>query len=250
MLKGTEEACPETAREATGLKQFDDLREAFLTMLGHELQTPISIIKGYADTLIRRADQQNDKFLLQGLRVIEDENDRLGRMVEKLLFASRISTGTSALEKEPIQFPILVRNMVRRLKPLAGSHSFEIRFARGFPPVMADPGLMEQVVSNLVENAIKYSPQGSKITVSGSVSGKRVLVSVSDEGIGIPAEKMEHLFERFHTVEDQAVHVAKGMGLGLYICKAIIEAHKGTIEAASQPRKGSRFTFSLPLEDV
>jgi signal transduction histidine kinase len=236
-------------REGPGANQFDDLRETFLTMLGHELQTPIAIIKGFAGTLARRADEREDKVLSQGLKVIEEESDRLSRMVEKLLFASRISTGTSALAKEPVHFPTLVRSVIRRLKPLATAHTFDIRFPRGFPAVVADAGLMEQVLSNLLENAIKYSPQGGRISVSGSKSDQFAVISVTDEGVGISAEKMEHLFERFQAVEDQTPRVAKGMGLGLYICKSILEAHHGSIEAVSQPGRGSCFTFRLLAEE-
>ncbi|MBI2850821.1 MAG: PAS domain-containing protein [Chloroflexi bacterium] len=236
-------------REESASRQVDALSETFLAMLGHELQTPLSIIKGYASTLVRRTVERNDDLLSQGLKVIEEECDHLSRMVNKLLFASRISTGTATLEKEAINMAGLVRRVVYRLKRLSGNHTFETRFARDFPPVVADPGLMEQVVSNLVENAIKYSPQGGKIKISGSWENGLARIIVSDEGVGIPADRMEHLFTRFDGVQDGRMRLAKGTGLGLYICKAIIEAHKGTIEATSQPRKGSQFTFSLPVEE-
>ena len=236
-------------QETSSVKQLDDLRETFLTMLGHELQTPISIIRGYASTLLQKT-EKND-LLSQGLKVIEEESDRLSRMVNKLLFASRISTGISALKQEPIDLSALARKVVRRLKPLTSTHVFEIYFPRNVAPVVADTELIEEVISNLVENAIKYSPEGGKIRISGSLRNGMVRISISDEGIGIAADEVEHLFDRFHRVEgveSGTARLAKGMGLGLHICKAIVEAHKGTIEASSRG-KGSQFTFCLPLKE-
>jgi PAS domain S-box-containing protein len=234
-------------RDISQIKQLENLREAFLSMLGHELQTPLSIIKGYASTLARSDSNWNKETLQQGLQVIEEESDRLSRVVNKLLLASRISTGTAALKKEPIELPALARKVVRRLQPMTHIHNFEVDFEPDFPSVLADPELVEEVLANLVENGIKYSPKGGKITISGRLADKEVKVTIKDEGVGIQAEELQHIFERFYRLNNSLTQKVRGLGLGLYICKSIMEAHGGTIEVSSQLGKGSEFTFSLPV---
>ena len=234
-------------RDISQVKQLENLRETFLSMLGHELQTPLSIIKGYASTLARSDSNWNKETLQQGLQVIEEESDRLSRVVNKLLLASRISTGTSALKKEPVQLPALASKVVRRLQAMTNIHTFEFDFEPDFPSVLADPELIEEVLANLIENGIKYSPKGGKITISGKLADGQVKISIRDEGIGIPARELQHIFERFHRLDNSLMQTIKGVGLGLYICKSIIQAHGGAIEVSSQVGRGSQFTFSLPL---
>jgi signal transduction histidine kinase len=136
------------------------------------------------------------------------------------------------------------------MQKMTSAHNFEISFDSAFPPVPADPEVIEEVLANLVENAIKYSPAGGKITISGSYDGEQARIAVSDEGIGIPSEELKHIFERFHRVDNGPARAVKGLGLGLYLCKTIIEAHGGTIDVLSQQGKGSRFTFTLPLKII
>jgi len=234
-------------RDISKNRQLENLRETFLSTLGHELQTPLSIIKGYTSTLARTDGKWDRETLQSGLQVIEEESDRLGRVMNKLLLASRISTGTSAIKKEPIEPSAIAGKVVRRLQAITSTHTFEINFDSAFPPVPADPALIEEVLANLVENAIKYSPYGGRISISGSFDDKQAKINVSDEGMGIPAEEIKHIFERFYRVNTGSARTVKGLGLGLYLCKTIIEAHGGTIEVSSQPGKGSQFTFTLPL---
>jgi PAS domain S-box-containing protein len=234
-------------RDISRNRQLENLRETFLAMLGHELQTPLSIIKGYTSTLARTDGKWDKETLQNGLQIIEEESDRLGQVVNKLLLASRISTGTSVLRKELIEPSAIADKVVRRLQKIANKHTFEVNFDSTFPPVPADPELIENVLANLVENAIKYSPGGGKISISGSYDAKKTRITISDEGIGIPPEEIEHIFERFHRVDKGPARAVRGLGLGLYLCKTIIEAHGGTIEVSSQMGKGSQFTFSLPL---
>jgi len=234
-------------RDMSQAKQLENLRETFLSMLGHELQTPLSIIKGYATTLNRSDNKWDEETLRQGLQVIEEESDHLSRIVNKLLLASRISSGTSPLSKEPLQLPALADKVVRRLQSATNMHTFDLDFEPGFPSVLADPELIEEVLANLIENAVKYSPQGGRITVSGRTTGNKVSITVADEGVGILPEELEHIFERFHRSGRSAAGKVRGVGLGLYICKSIVEAHGGNITACSQPGQGSQFTFSLPL---
>jgi len=217
-------------------------------MLGHELQTPLSIIKGYTSTLARSDSKWDLEALHNSLQAIEAESDRLSSIMNKLLLASRIAAGTPALTMEEVQLSSLIGKVVRRLQAMTTVHSFQIEFEPDFPPVYADPALMEEVLTNLIDNAIKYSPKGGKITISGRNVGKEVRVTVADEGIGIAKEDMERIFERFQRTDRSLVRKVKGIGLGLYICKSIIEAHEGRIEVATRVGNGSQFTFTLPLE--
>jgi len=137
--------------------------------------------------------------------------------------------------------------VVRRLRVKSDKHRFEVRFRPGFPAIVADPERMEEVLVNLIDNAIKYSPNGGRISIGGRVSGPEVMVSVADEGIGISSRDRERIFQRFYRVEDSLTAKVPGVGLGLFICQAIVKAHGGRIEVTSQPGKGSCFTFTLPV---
>ena len=234
-------------RDIKRLREIENLRSAFLSMLGHELQTPLSIIKGYTSTLARSDAKWNKKTLREGLQVIEEECDRLSKLVNRLLLASRIESRTVTIKKEPVQLPAMAGKVVRRLESVTTIHRFEVDFAADFPVVYADPDRMEEVLTNLVDNAIKYSPKGGRIAITGRDSGDSVEVTVADEGIGIQRRELGRVFERFRRGENSQVQKVRGMGLGLYICKSIIEAHGGKIEVSSEVGKGSRFTFTLPL---
>jgi PAS domain S-box-containing protein len=234
-------------RDIKRLRDIENLRSAFLSMLGHELQTPLSIIKGYTSTLARSDAKWNKKTLREGLQVIEEECDRLSKLVNRLLLASRIESRTVTLKKEPVQLPAMASKVVRRLESVTNIHEFEVDFAPDFPEVYADPERMEEVLTNLVDNAIKYSPEGGKIAITGRTNRDHVEVTVSDNGIGIPRRELGRVFERFRRGENSQVQKVRGMGLGLYICKSIVEAHGGKIEVSSEAGKGSEFTFTLPL---
>jgi PAS domain S-box-containing protein len=235
-------------RDIKRLREVENLRSAFLSMLGHELQTPLSIIKGYTSTLARSDAKWNKKTLRDGLQVIEEECDRLSKLVSRLLLASRIESRTVTLKKEPIQLPAMAAKVVRRLESVTAIHRFEVDFPADFPEVYADPDRMEEVLTNLVDNAIKYSPKGGRIAIAGRASGDNIEVAVVDEGIGIPHRELGRVFERFHRGENSHVQKVRGMGLGLYICKSIIEAHSGKMQVHSEAGKGSRFTFTLPIK--
>jgi signal transduction histidine kinase len=211
-------------RDISKVRQLENLRETFLSMIGHELQTPLSIIKGYASTLSRTDGKWSEEKLRQGLQVIEAESDRLSRLMDKLLLASRISAGISELKRDMVDIPTLARKIVHRLQILTNVHTFGIDFEPSFPSLLADSALIEEVLTNLLENAIKYSPEGGKVTISGKCDNGQIYVTVSDDGIGISTEEKKFIFNRFHRVDKGLASTVKGAGLGLYICKTIIEA--------------------------
>lgn len=253
LLRSHERCQPASAvinvRDIGRLREIENLRSTFLSMLGHELQTPLSIIKGYTDTLARSDGKWDKNTLHRGLEVIEEECDRLSKLVNRLLLASRIETGTVTLKKEEVQLPAVAVKVVRRLKATASKHDFEVKFDLDFPVVYADPERIEEVITNLVDNAIKYSPHGGKITITGTAQRDCVTVTVKDDGLGIPQRDIERIFERFRRGDSSQAQKVRGVGLGLYICRSIVEAHGGQIRASSELGKGSRFTFALPLQN-
>ncbi|HZA21680.1 MAG TPA: ATP-binding protein, partial [Dehalococcoidia bacterium] len=216
-------------------------------MLGHQLQTPLAITKGYANTLARSDGHWDEATLRQSFEAIEEETDRLSQLMNRLLLASRLETGELALHKDPVQLEALADKVVRRSQTMTTKHTFSLDFPPGFPAVSADPALLEEVLINLVDNAIKYSPQGGVISIKGKVSHQKVAVTVADQGIGIPWWETRRIFERFHRGQDWLTQRTRGLGLGLYICNAIVTAHDGCIEVTSEMGKGSQFTVILPV---
>ena len=171
-------------------------------------------------------------------------------LIDKLLLSAKLEAGALKLEKEPVLIPRLARKVVEDTALRVKKHKFTLEFAPSFPVVEADIRCMEQVLRNLVENAIKYSPEGGEIIIAGDVKDSEVLVSVSDNGIGIPPEHRDRVFERFYRVDSPLIHSTSGSGLGLSITKGHIEAHDGKVWLESTGGKGSKFYFSLPLDQV
>ena len=234
-------------RDISRLRQIEDLRSALLATVSHELQTPISIIKAYASTLARSDAQWSQQTIRDKLQAIEEESDRLSELVTKLLYTSRLEAGDLSLNKLLLDLPKEAHKVAKRVAGLTEIHEVKLDFPPDFPPVLGDPERIEEVLTNLIENAVKFSPRGGMITIKAEISENQVLVIVADEGIGIPLRDQERIFERFYKVEDSLAKPTQGTGLGLYICKTTIEAHGGRIWVESELGKGCRFTFSLPL---
>ncbi len=233
-------------REITSLTEIEDLRSSLLSKVSHELQTPIAIIKAYASTLARPDVRWTQETIKEKLGAIEGESDRLSAIIAKMLFTSRLEAGAVKLNKFVLDLSKEARRIAKRFANITDKHSLEIDFPVEFPFVLADPERIEEVLSNLIENAIKFSPNGGRIVITGNISDNNVLVSVADNGIGIRTEEGEKLFERFYRAEDSAVKSTNGTGLGLYICRLLIEAHGGKISVEGSPGNGACFTFTLP----
>lgn len=234
-------------RDISRLREAEELRSTFLSVISHELQTPIAVIKGYASTLGRDDARWTADTLRSGLGVIEEESDKLSKLVNNLLAASRLESGAVHLEKTPLEIPDLAGRLVRRMQARDTGHRFELRFSPNFPTVWAAEDRVEEVLRNLLDNAIKYAPRGSRITLSGRTAEGKALVTVADEGPGIPLREQQSIFERFHRVDEGLTRRSPGAGLGLFICRAIVRAHGGDIWVDSELGHGSAFTFSLPL---
>ncbi len=240
-------------RDVTREKELDQMKNQLLSIVSHELRTPLSAIKGFTTTLLREDVQWDEATQRDFLKIIEEESDRLGELIDNLLDMTQIEAGALRISKEPLQLRNLVREAKDRAAHRSEAHWFVMDLPAELPRVWADPRRIRQVLNNLLENAIKYSPQGGQITIACEVEGDHVLVSVADQGPGIPTEYLDKIFERFFQVDAASTRKIGGSGLGLSIAKGIVEAHSGKIWAESSPGQGSVFRFTLPLvkeEDV
>jgi PAS domain S-box-containing protein len=252
-------------RDVSRLREAEEMKNTLLSVISHELKTPVSIIKGYAGTLARQDAAWDKETLADGLAVIEEEADKLNGLINNLLDASRLQAGGLKLQFAYLDLPSMVEKLVERsrLQPQAprdpqrdgaspaGSaprYTFSVDFPSDFPPVKGDYERMREVLSNLIGNAIKYSPEGGLIRIGGQTKRNEVVVSVSDEGIGIPANEQERIFDRFSRVDNSLTRQTPGAGLGLFLVKAVIEAHGGRVWVESRPGMGSTFYFTLPLD--
>ena len=233
-----------TIRDITRWRQADELKSTFISIISHELKTPVALIKGYVGTL-RREDAKWDPSIVQdSLAVIEEEADRLTLLIENLLDASRLQAGGVKLKRSDVNLPDLTNRIAKKLQTQTDRHTIAIDFPPDFPIILADENRIQQVVSNLISNAIKYSSDG-EVRITGQVKSDLVILCVSDQGPGIAPDDIPHVFDRFYRAPEMAKQ-KKGAGLGLYLAKAIIEAHNGRIWVNPESGKGARICFSLP----
>lgn len=236
-------------RDMTRIQEAEELKQTLLSVISHELKTPVSIIKGYAGTLAREDANWDEKTLREGLAVIEEEADRLDRLITNLLEASRLQAGGFKLKLSYLNLADMAKTAVEKLKTTTNKHSFIVDFPDDFPPIQADYERLREVMTNLIGNAIKYSPDGGQIRVEGRVeTPDSTRIYVRDEGIGIPPADQERIFDRFHRVDNRLARQTPGTGLGLYLVKAVVEAHGGRVGVESTPGQGSTFWIELPLD--
>jgi signal transduction histidine kinase len=231
------------------MRELDRVKSEFISSVSHELRTPLGFIKGYVTTLLRSDVHHPGETRREFLQIIEEESEKLQELVENLLDASTIQAGSFAIDKKPVGIPELAKQAVERAQTTTDRHSFSLRFDTLPPTVPGDPRRLEQVLHNLLDNAVKYSPPGGRITISGEMRDDHIQVSIADEGQGIPQVELLKIFDPFYRAPGSDSRQEKGVGLGLTICKAIIEAHGGSIWAESTSGNGSILSFTLPLQD-
>jgi signal transduction histidine kinase len=256
-----------SVHDVSRFREAEEMKAMFISVISHELKTPVALIKGYANTLRREDAHWDQDTVRESLTIIEEESDRLDRLINNLLEASRIQAGTLKLELGDVSVPKLAAKVVERFRVQeqsllpsgeAPQHDLQLDFPADFPPLLADEERLQSVFANLISNAIKYSPEGGTIRIGGRVkastasrhlSGQSGYAEfyVSDQGIGIPAAQQAKLFEPFYRVDSSLGRRTQGVGLGLFLCKAIIEGHGGHIWVESTPGKGTTFRFTLPL---
>lgn len=236
-----------TAAMLAEKNRLEALQSSFVSIVSHELQTPVAVIKAYAGTLARPDAAWNGNTVIRIAHTIEEECDRLHRLITSMLDLSRIQAGRVAMTIGPVDLVELIESVAERNQVRSSSHQIVTELPANFPLIRGDAEKLRQALGNLVDNAIKYSPSGGVITISGRAEHQSVVVSVSDEGIGIPVEERERVFDRFHRVDTSLSRSTQGAGLGLYICRVIVEAHGGALWVESPgPNRGSTFTIRLP----
>ena len=244
------------------LEELDRLKSRFLSMASHELKTPLTSVSGLAQVLLRRMRHRvelgwpNEREWkaeqlahVERLELLNSQTGRLGRLVDELLDVSRIESGKLEFHLAPVDLPRLISEVAERLQMTTIEHTIDVEVSTGADlQVIADRDHLEQVLDNLLTNAIKFSPEGGRILVRLREVDDEVILSVQDAGVGIPPEKLDAVFGLFYQAENPVSRRSGGMGLGLYISKDIIVRHGGRIWAESEPGQGSTFSFALRRE--
>ncbi len=236
-------------QDITEQEEEEARRKEFVANVSHELKTPLTTIKSYVETLIGGAVDDvevRDRFL----GVVLDESDRMSRMVRDLLDLSLIDSGRMEWQREMVDLSKLIDDACGKLAPRAGSKGVSLgyRANSAVPRVHADRDRIEQVLVNLITNAVDYTPEGGQIRVIAGRDGDRVKVSVVDDGLGIPSEELDRIFERFYRVDKARARTSGGTGLGLAIAREIVESHGGEIRANNRESGGTVMTFFLPID--
>jgi len=231
-------------RDVSAEKELDHMKSGFISMVSHELRSPLSHIIASTE-LIReanlRSDQQQDL-----LNIIHAQSNRLNKFVAQILDVSLLEAGTVKAEQKPVALKSVIQQTTEAFEIRAPTHRFEITVPEGPIVVLGDESKIQTVLDNLLENAVDYSPKGSRVSIEVSDRDKELVISIIDEGIGISDKQLERIFERFHRVNASDDQEQYGYGLGLYISKRLIEIQGGSIWAESEVGRGSRFSFSLP----
>ena len=230
-------------QDITALKELERQREEWTSVVAHDLRQPLGVIRFSADLLARSALPERDRKHLERVR---SAAFRLDVMINDLLDASRLEADRLTLERAPEDLLVLVERILEHLAPVTSGHPVSVTRRGAFRPVLVDPGRIEQVLGNLLSNAVKYGEPGADIDLALEDQGQAALVSVTNRGRGIAADEMGRLFNRFQRSSTSKPDGVTGIGLGLYICKGLVEAHGGRVGADSTPGELTRFHFTLP----
>ena len=235
-------------QDISDLKKVENMRRDFVANVSHELRTPVTIIKGYAETLLDGTLESDPMSAVRFVKIIANHSERLTNLINDILTLSNLESKDAVLELSPLDVSSTVAKACMLLQESAAHKNITISnetIGGVLPRVMADQGRLEQVVVNLLENAIKYTPNGGAVRLFAEDDGEYVKVSVADTGIGIPFKDLPRIFERFYRVDEARTREQGGTGLGLSIVKHIIQLHGGIVSVASEPGKGSQFSFTI-----
>ena len=249
--------------DITSSKQIEKLKDEFVSVVSHELRTPLTAIKGYTQHLIRRNDrrlrearqrQHNtgslveppESYDLRSLNIVQSETEHLERLVSDLLDLSRVQWGELDLQYTSFYLADVLAERVSLAQVSAEQHTILLDIQAQDSRIVADQLRVGQVIGNILDNAIKFSPPGRQVTVRLQEQDNEYLISVIDQGIGVSPEYLDHIFERFYRVRNIASRQYSGIGMGLFVARAIVEAHGGTIGFSSNQGRGSTFYFTLP----
>ncbi|MEA2452498.1 MAG: hypothetical protein QOG04_1208 [Actinomycetota bacterium] len=229
------------------LTEMNQLKDDFVASVSHELRTPLTSIRGYVKTMLRPDVEFDAADTKSFLETIDRQSNRLHRLIEDLLAVSRIESETDSSTLTMLSLKPLAEEVADELRTKAGAHTIEVTISDDLPSVHSDAGKVHQIVSNLVDNALKYSPDGGTVSVGAVPSGGGVTISVSDEGPGVPADLRDKIFDRFYQVDQSATRQVGGAGLGLYISRRMAEAIGGRVWLEKSDEEGSTFSLWIPL---
>jgi len=249
--------------DITSSKQVEKLKDEFVSVVSHELRTPLTAIKGYTQHLVRRLERRlrgqyqatgsenwqkdlPESYDLRSLQIIQSQSEQLERLVNDLLDLSRAQWGEMNLEYSSFHLADVLAERVQLAQVSAEEHTILLDIQTQDSRVMADKLRVGQVIGNILDNAVRFSPQGRQVTVVLKEQDGEYLVSITDQGIGVSPEYIDHIFERFYRVRNVASRQYSGIGLGLFVARAIVEAHGGRIWVSSNEGLGSTFSFTLP----
>jgi signal transduction histidine kinase len=233
--------------DVTEIRRLEQSRSDFVSMVSHELRTPLTSIKAYLDTLQRQDADFDEETRAGFVKVIARETERMIRLINDLLDLSRIEAGRLEIRPTPLDLYELISRVVSRIEPQALGRRIAIDLPDGMEPVMAEAGKLEQVLLNIVSNAIKFSPEDSEIVISARPLKEKVMIEVRDQGSGIAPENLPYIFDRYTRVGQPGSGGARGSGLGLYVTRKLVEAHGGRIWAESELEKGTTMLFTVPF---
>ncbi len=236
------------AKQSELAAESERLRNALLAAISHDLRTPLASIVGASSTLAERSERMDEHARAELARAIHDEAQRMTGLIDNVLDMARLQSGAASLNRQWHPLEELVGATLKRLEPTLAAHRVQTHIPEHLPLVNVDGVLIGQLLANLLENAAKYTPPGTTISISAEAGRDEIVVSVADEGPGLPPGEEERIFDKFHRAAPEAAQ--SGVGLGLSICKAIVQAHGGTIAAENLPLGGAVFRFTLPLTDA
>lgn len=232
--------------DITKIRLLEGMRKDFVANVSHELKTPLTSIKGFIETLIDGA-LEDKESVIKFLTIINQETDRLNKLIADLLDISKLESGRTDLKKKLVNINKLVDEIILTVAGQLKDKQLELKRELKAGSVFADEDLLREVIINLLDNAIKYTPAGGNILMGSNQNSERFEFFIEDNGIGIPEESLPRLFERFYRVDKGRSREMGGTGLGLSIVKHIIERHSGKVTVESKLAKGSRFIFTIPI---
>jgi two-component system phosphate regulon sensor histidine kinase PhoR len=233
-------------RDITQQKEIEQLQRDFVSIVSHELRAPLTAIKGFAKTLVMKDEELTPATRREFLSTVNEQAERLARLVDDLLQVSRIDAKRVRIEWSEVDVDETLHDLVGQFHSKWGSRRLILDTARGLPRLKADRSKLEEILINLIDNAIKYSPEWTPVRVTARVTGDEIEVAIADRGFGIAPEDAAQLFQKFQRISTPATRDIGGSGLGLYIVKGLVEAHGGRVWVESVPGAGSTFAFTMP----
>jgi len=243
---GTDQAELIQARsEAEAYRRSESVKSELISIVSHELRTPLTALQGFSELLLVRSSTEEERRLWT--TTINEEAKRLAKILDDLLNVSRIEGGTLRLSMRPVPLDAVIQQVLPSFEGGDARHHFVVDPSPPGLAISADRDRVMQILDNLVSNAVKYSPAGGEVRVAVSEDGGDAVISVTDQGPGIPGDELPKLFSRFHRIDTQDRVSIRGTGLGLYLTQKLVAMHGGTMSVTSRVGEGSTFTFTMPL---